>query len=89
MQKNKLSSSKTIALNTMMLYIRMLITMLISLFTVRILLQALGVVDYGIYNVVGGLVTFLSFLTLTMSSATQRYLSFSLGKKYKRVSAII
>lgn len=79
-----MSSSKTIAKNTLMLYTRMLITMLVSLFTVRVLLQALGVVDYGIYNVVGGLVTFLSFLTATMSSATQRYLSFSLGKNDKK-----
>lgn len=58
--------------------------MLISLFTVRVLLKTLGVEDYGIYNVVGGLVTFLSFLTLTMSSATQRYLSFSLGNNDKQ-----
>ncbi len=77
-------NSKRIVKNTLMLYIRMLLTMVISLFTVRVLLQALGVVDYGIYNVVGGLVTFLSFLTITMSSATQRYLSFSLGKKDKK-----
>lgn len=77
-------NNKRIAKNTLMLYIRMLITMAVSLFTVRVLLQALGVVDYGIYNVVGGLITFMSFLTATMSSATQRYLSFSLGKKDKK-----
>jgi O-antigen/teichoic acid export membrane protein len=77
-------NNKRIAKNTLMLYIRMLITMAVSLFTVRILLEALGVVDYGIYNVVGGLITFMSFLTATMSSATQRYLSFSLGKKDKK-----
>ncbi len=76
-------NNKRIAKNTLMLYVRMLITMLVSLYTVRVLLQELGLMDYGIYNLVSGLVTFFSFISITMSSATQRYLSFSLGKKDK------
>ena len=84
MNELDLKNNKRIAKNTLMLYVRMLITMLVSLFTVRVLLQTLGLIDYGIYNLVSGLVTFLSFITLTMSSATQRYLSFSLWKNDKK-----
>lgn len=76
-------NNKRIAKNTLMLYVRMLITMLVSLYTVRVLLQELGLMDFGIYNLVSGLVTFFSFISVTMSSATQRYLSFSLGTKDK------
>lgn len=64
-----------------MLYFRMLLTMGVSLFTVRIVLETLGVVDYGIYNVVGGIVTMFAFLSNTMASASQRYFAFELGKK--------
>lgn len=63
-----------------MLYIRMLFTMAISLYTSRVVLNTLGVNDYGIYNVVGGVVTMFSFLNSSMSSATQRFLSFELGQ---------
>lgn len=55
--------------------------MLVSLFTVRLVLSALGTTDYGIYNVVGGVVAMFGFLTGAMSTATQRYLSFALGKR--------
>ena len=58
----------------------MLLTMFLSLYTARIVLKTLGVEDFGIYNVVGGIVTFMGFLTASMSSATQRYLAFYLGK---------
>jgi len=74
-------SSKRIAKNTAMLYIRMLLTMAISLYTARIVLNTLGVEDFGIYNVVGGFVTMFGFLNLAMASATQRFLSFEIGKK--------
>ena len=62
-------NNKRIAKNTLMLYVRMLITMLVSLYTVRVLLQELGLMDFGIYNLVSGLVTFFSFISVTMSSA--------------------
>lgn len=58
----------------------MLLLTLISLYTVRITLEALGEVDYGIYNVVASVVASLSFLSATLTSATQRFLSFHLGK---------
>ena len=64
----------------MMLYFRMLLTMAVSLFTVRVVLSTLGVVDYGIYNVVGGIVVMFSFLSGTMASASQRFFAFELGR---------
>lgn len=76
-----MSTHKTIAKNTLFLYFRMLLTMGVGLFTSRLVLDALGVVDYGIYGLVGGIVTMFAFLNSAMSSATQRYLSFDIGKK--------
>jgi O-antigen/teichoic acid export membrane protein len=73
--------NKRIAKNTMLLYFRMLITIGVSLYTYRIVLNALGIVDYGIYNVVGGVVILFSFLSGSMSSATQRFISVELAKK--------
>ena len=75
------SVNKQIALNTIFLYVRMLITMGISFFTVRIVLKVLGVEDYGIYNVVGGIVGLMSFFNSAMTSASQRFFSFALGCK--------
>ncbi len=77
---SSLETNKKIAKNTLYLYLRMLFIMAISLYTVRIILNALGEEDYGIYNVVGGIVTLFSFLTSTMSSASQRFFSYELGK---------
>ncbi len=71
---------KRMAKNAGMLYIRMLLTMAVSLYTSRVVLQTLGVDDFGIYSVVAGFVTMLGFLNSAMSSATQRFLSFELGK---------
>ena len=64
-----------------MLYSRQIIVMLLQLISVRLLLNVLGVEDYGIYNVVSGIVLLLSFLTGAMASATQRFFSFALGKQ--------
>lgn len=72
--------NKRIAFNTIMLYIRMLLIMLVQIYTSRVVLDVLGVVDYGIYNVVGGIVVFMSFLNASMSNAVQRFLSFELGR---------
>lgn len=66
--------------NTALLYFRMLLVMAVSLFTVRIVLDVLGTVDYGIYNVVGGIVIMFSFLSNTMASAAQRFFAFELGR---------
>ena len=75
-----MSSTKNIAKNSLFLYSRMLLNMLVGLFTAGIVLNTLGITDYGIYNIVGGFVTMFSFLNSSMSSATQRFLSFDLGK---------
>jgi O-antigen/teichoic acid export membrane protein len=72
--------NKRIARNTAMLYIRMLFTMVVSLFTSRVVLNAIGVVDFGIYNVVGGIVVMFAFLNGTLGSGTQRFITFQLGK---------
>jgi len=74
-------NNKRIAKNTLLLYFRMMLTMFVSLFTVRVVLNTLGVVDYGIYNVVGGIVIMFSFLSNTMASASQRFFAFELGRK--------
>lgn len=73
-------NNKRIAKNTFLLYVRMILVMLINLYTVRVVLDVLGVEDYGIYNVVAGVVSSLSFLTNVLSSATQRFYSFSIGE---------
>lgn len=72
--------NKRIAKNTMLLYLRMMFTMAVSLYTSRVVLNTLGVVDYGIYNVVGGIVTMFTFLNAAMITSTQRYLTFELGR---------
>ena len=74
------NKNKQIAKNTVALYIRMVVMMVITLFTSRIVLKELGVTDYGLYNVVGGVVTLFAFLRSSMSSSTQRFLSFEMGK---------
>ena len=74
------TNNKRIAKNTLLLYVRMLFMMAISLFTSRVILGTLGVEDYGIQNVVGGIVAMFGFLNGSMSSATQRYITFALGK---------
>lgn len=73
-------NNKRIAKNTLLLYVRMLLTMCVSLYTSRVVLNTLGVEDYGIYNVVGGIVAMFSFINGSMSSATQRYITFAIGK---------
>ncbi|MEC4116374.1 oligosaccharide flippase family protein [Myroides phaeus] len=75
-----MSSSKTIAKNTLFLYFRMFLIMGVTLYTSRVVLQQLGVSDFGIYSLVGGIVAMLGFFNAAMSSATQRYLSFDIGK---------
>lgn len=80
---------KRIVKNTFFLYFRSLIILVVSIFTVRIVLDALGVNDYGIYILAGSLVTLLSFLKNTLDSSTQRFLTYELGRKdHNRVSAV-
>lgn len=70
---------KRIAKNTLLLYIRMLFGMLVSLYTSRVILNTLGVEDYGIYNVVGGVVAMFSIISNSLSVAVSRFLTFELG----------
>lgn len=79
-QTNIAENNKRIAKNTLMLYIRMFLMMGVTLFTSRVILQVLGVEDYGIYNVVGGIISIVAFINGGMVSATQRYITFALGK---------
>ena len=74
------ANNKRIAKNTLLLYFRMLFIMGVQLFTSRVVLNTLGVVDYGIYNVVGGVVSMFAFLNGAMVTSTQRYLTFELSK---------
>lgn len=74
-------NNKRIAKNTLLLYVRMLFIIIVGLYTSRIVLNVLGVNDYGIYNVVGGIVAMLAFLNAAMTQASQRFISFELGTR--------
>ena len=76
----QIENNKRIARNTMLLYVRMLFMLAINLYTSRVILNVLGVVDYGIYNVVGGVIAMLGFLTGSLSAASSRYITYDLGK---------
>ena len=80
MENQTQSNNKRIAKNTLLLYGRMLLIMAVSLYTSRVVLNTLGVEDYGIYNVVGSVVTMFAFLNGALITSTQRYLTVELGK---------
>ena len=75
------NTTKRIAKNTLMLYFRQILIMIVSLYTVRVVLNTLGAEDYGIYNVVAGVVVLFSFVNNAMATSTQRFLNFNLGKE--------
>lgn len=74
------SGNKVIAKNTLFLYFRMMFTMIVSLYTSRVILQKLGIDDYGIYQSVGGIVGFLSFINGALSTGSSRFLTYALGE---------
>lgn len=78
--ENKTSNNKRLVKNSLMLYLRMFVNMAVSLFTSRLILNALGESDFGIYNVVGGIVVMFTFINGSMTSSTSRYLTISLAK---------
>lgn len=86
---DNLISNSRIAKNTLFLYLRQILILFVSLYTVRVVLRVLGAEDYGIYNAVAGIVTMMNFLSASMASATQRFFSFAIGEgniiKLKRV----
>ena len=79
-QENIVQNNKRIAINTLLLYFRMLITMVIGLYTSRVVLKELGVEDYGIYNVVGGVVSMFGLLSGSLTAAISRFITFELGR---------
>lgn len=74
------SSSQTVAKNTGYMFFRMILVLLVSLYTSRVLLRVLGFEDFGIYNVVGSVVVFLAFLRMALTNATYRYIAFEIGR---------
>ena len=72
--------TKRIAKNTLFMYVRMFIILVVTLYTARVVIQTLGIEDYGIYNIVGGVVVLFSFINISLRSAFQRFISFELGK---------
>ena len=82
-------NNKRIAKNTLFLYLRMFVMMLTALFTSRIVLDVLGASDYGLNNIIGGVVVLFSFLNSALLSATQRFLNFHLGRQdYKQTNVV-
>lgn len=83
------SNNKRIAKNTLLLYIRTLFIMLVTLYTSRVVLNTLGVTDYGIYNVVGSVVMMFSVISSSLSSSISRFITYELGhgdfEKLKRI----
>lgn len=86
--KKEFRNSKRIAKNTIYLYLRTLLVMGVSIYTSRIILDALGIEDYGIYNVVGGFVSMFSVLSGTLTAASQRFIAFELGKSDSNVKKV-
>lgn len=82
------ANNKRIAKNTLFLYFRMFLMMLVGLYTSRVVLKVLGVDDFGIYNVVGGIVVLFTFINAAMTSATQRFLSYERGKSGEKISLV-
>lgn len=83
-----LHNNKRVAKNTAFLYLRTMLVMAISIFTSRIILDALGVDDYGIYNAVGGFVAMFSMLSGTLIAASQRFIAFELGKSNPEIKKV-
>ncbi|MCD8304382.1 MAG: lipopolysaccharide biosynthesis protein [Prevotellaceae bacterium] len=73
-------NNKRIAKNTLLLYFRMLLTLCINLYTSRVVLDKLGVEDFGVYNIVGGVIFLFTFISSAMMASTQRFLNYSMGK---------
>lgn len=80
MAEDNSTKSKRVAKNTLYLFLRMIVVMAVGLFTSRVVLQTLGVDDYGVYNVVGSVVVFFSFLKQALTNATYRYIAYAIGE---------
>lgn len=84
-----MEAAKRVVKNTGILYLRMAITVFISLYSTRLILAALGIADFGLFNLVGGVISMLGFINSSMAAATQRFISFAQGEgdieKVKRI----
>jgi len=80
MSQNTTANNKRIAKNTIFLYLRMFIVLILTLYISRVVLEVLGVVDYGVYNVVGGFVAMFAFLNTSMSNGVQRFYNYDIGE---------
>ena len=84
MSNQTIENNRRIAKNTLLLYFRMLLMMVVSLYTSRVVLNSLGVEDFGIYNVVGGVVAMFSVISGTLSAAISRFITYELGKENQK-----
>ena len=80
------SNNKRIAKNTLVLYVRSIVVMIITLFTSRVVLKTLGIEDYGLNNVIGGVVTLFAFLRTSMTKSTQRYLNVEMALPHGKLN---
>lgn len=84
-QSQHSSNNKRIAKNTLVLYIRSFVVMIVALYTSRVILTALGIEDYGLFNVIGGVVGLFAFLRSSMTKSTQRFLNFEMAQPNGRL----
>ena len=82
------NSNKRIAVNTLIVYVELFITIVVNLVLSRLVLQALGVSDFGLYNVVGGVIAMFTFISGSLSISTSRFLNFEMGKSDGDVNRI-
>lgn len=82
------SNNKQIAKNTLFMYLRMFLTMGMGLYTSRVVLNSLGVEDYGLYNVIGGIIAMFGFINGAMTNTTSRYISYYLGHDERMLSKV-
>ena len=85
---SNIRNTKNIAKNTFFLYIRSIVVMAVGIYTSRVVLQTLGVEDYGVYNVIGGFVAMFSILSASLVNASQRFISFEMGKAEPQMNRI-
>lgn len=88
MPQGSIRNTKSIAKNTVFLYIRSIVVMAVGIYTSRVVLQTLGVEDYGVYNVIGGFVAMFSILSASLVNASQRFISFEMGKDNPQMNRI-
>lgn len=88
MSQSDIRNTKNIAKNTVFLYIRSIVVMAVGIYTSRVVLQTLGVEDYGVYNVIGGFVAMFSILSASLVNASQRFISFEMGKAKPQMNRI-